>query len=144
MKAIQKKKGFTLIELMAVIAIIAILAAVLVPTVSGYIDRSKKTALIAEIRSAVNAVETYNVTAIDKIPTTETVGELVAADSVLVKQELLLTSDLSKLNSGLTVDKMKVINSDEEALNSIFKKDNNFYYTINKTDEVIGATKSTK
>ena len=38
----KKKKGFTLIELMAVIAIIAILAAVLVPTVSGYITRSKK------------------------------------------------------------------------------------------------------
>ena len=38
---IRKKKGFTLIELMAVIAITAILAAVLVPTVSGYINRSK-------------------------------------------------------------------------------------------------------
>ncbi|MDY3360351.1 MAG: prepilin-type N-terminal cleavage/methylation domain-containing protein, partial [Clostridium celatum] len=33
MKLNKKKKGFTLIELMAVIAIVAILAAVLVPTV---------------------------------------------------------------------------------------------------------------
>ena len=36
------KNGFTLIELMSVIAIIAILSAVLIPTISGYINRSKK------------------------------------------------------------------------------------------------------
>lgn len=50
-----KKKGFTLIELMAVIAIIAILAAVLVPTVSGYIKRAKVTALEEDLREITNA-----------------------------------------------------------------------------------------
>ena len=60
----KKKKGFTLIELMAVIAIIAILAAVLVPTVSGYITRSKKTAIITQVRNVVTAIETHNATAV--------------------------------------------------------------------------------
>ena len=38
----NKKRGFTLIELMSVIAIIAILSVVLWSTVEGYINRSKK------------------------------------------------------------------------------------------------------
>ncbi|MGL5085565.1 MAG: type II secretion system protein [Clostridium sp.] len=55
-----RKSGFTLIELMAVVAILAILAAVLVPTVQGYINRSKKATIIIQARNFVNAGTTYN------------------------------------------------------------------------------------
>ena len=98
----KKKKGFTLIELMAVIAIIAILAAVLVPTVSGYISRSKKTAIITQVRNVVNAIETYNATASESIDTTKAV--ITVSDSSENKTGTLSTKGGEKTISQIKDD----------------------------------------
>lgn len=47
-----KKRGFTIVELVIVIAVIAILAAVLVPTFTGVIASSKASAALQEARAA--------------------------------------------------------------------------------------------
>jgi len=54
----NNKKGFTLIELMAVIAILAMLAAILVPSMIGYLSTAKASAANANARTAYEAVTT--------------------------------------------------------------------------------------
>ena len=58
MKKIQKtKKGFTLIEMVLVIAIIVILAAVLVMNISTYLNRAKNAASsVKEHNSSISGV----------------------------------------------------------------------------------------
>jgi type IV pilus assembly protein PilA len=51
------QKGFTLIELMIVVAIIAILAAIALPAYQNYVARSQMAAGLADIRGGVTAFE---------------------------------------------------------------------------------------
>lgn len=54
----NKKKGFTLVELIVVLVILAILAALLIPALTGYIDKAKEKKIIAETRQLVMATQT--------------------------------------------------------------------------------------
>ena len=53
----KNQQGFTLIELMIVVAIIAILAAIALPAYQNYVARSQTTAGLADIRGGVTAFE---------------------------------------------------------------------------------------
>lgn len=57
----KKQKGFTLVELLIVIAIIAVLAAVATPLALSAISDSKATAVYSEIKSIQTAELTYYV-----------------------------------------------------------------------------------
>ena len=57
-KKLKDKKGFTLVELIVVLVILAILAALLVPALTGYIDKANQEKVIAECRSVVMAAQT--------------------------------------------------------------------------------------
>ena len=58
-KKLNDSKGFTLIELMIVIAIIGILAAIAIPQFSAYRARSYNSAAQADLRNAATAQEAY-------------------------------------------------------------------------------------
>ena len=48
----NNRKGFTIVELVIVIAVIALLATILVPTFENVVGKAKNAALVAEIKNA--------------------------------------------------------------------------------------------
>lgn len=54
---LKESRGFTLIELIVVVAILGVLAAVLVPTISGYITDAKTNAANANAQTVYTAVQ---------------------------------------------------------------------------------------
>lgn len=66
-RKMKNQKGFTLVELIVVLVILAILAAMLVPALTGYIDKANKQKIQAVTRQVVMAAqaelsETYSTT----------------------------------------------------------------------------------
>ena len=57
-RKMKNKKGFTLVELIVVLVILAILAALLIPALTGYIDKANNQKVIATTRQVVMAAQT--------------------------------------------------------------------------------------
>ena len=55
----SSKKGFTLIELLVVIGILAVLAAIAIPSVAGLIDRANASADKSNANEMTNALERF-------------------------------------------------------------------------------------
>ena len=71
----NKKKGFTLVELIVVLAILAILAAMLVPALTGYIDKANEKKIVATARQYYIAAQA-------------TASDAYAADTTFSKIEI--------------------------------------------------------
>ena len=56
-RKMKNKKGFTLVELIVVLVILAILAAMLVPALTGYIDKAREQSLISEGAMVLTAAQ---------------------------------------------------------------------------------------
>lgn len=78
----SKKGGFTLVELIVVLVILAILAALLIPALTGYIDKAKDKSIIAETRQCVMAAQTL---------ADEAYGNVAAGTAVTVDADKVAT-----------------------------------------------------
>ena len=74
----KNNKGFSLVELIIVIAIMAVLVGVLAPTYLQYVEKSKKSNDVSTVDSVVNAIE---IAAVDP----EVVSDLTTPATIKVK-----------------------------------------------------------
>ncbi len=79
-KLLKNKEGFTLIELMIVIAIIGILAAIAIPQFSKYKQRAAKASAISDAKNLASSIEAYY-SDYDTYPSTLTPGHTVILGS---------------------------------------------------------------
>lgn len=110
MNKFKNKKGFTLIEMLVVIAIIAILVAIVVPTVTSATNKAKAATNAANLRTAAAQVEIAMLT--NDVDTTKVSASgntiTVAAGSGADSKDIKIDVPAMKSVSGITGGDVKV------------------------------------
>ncbi len=96
MKTLKNKKGFTLAELLIVVAIIAVLVAIAIPVFTTQLEKSRETTDIANLRSAYGAATVYCMT---NSVTEATLGYDPAVDGAMVS-----VASTAKIGQGTGTD----------------------------------------
>lgn len=72
LKKLNNKKGFTLMEMLIVVAIIAVLVAIAIPVFNGALTKSKEAADVANVRAAYAEWQVKMLTENEKVPASAT------------------------------------------------------------------------
>lgn len=99
----NKKKGFTLLELLVVLAILAILIAIAVPVYKGQKEKAAITAHNANVRVLETAVESYRQDHDGKLP--EDINELATGGYIKSVPAVPSSNDKSLKNKNYSIDK---------------------------------------
>ena len=102
----QKQKGFTIIELIVVIAIIAVLASIVLVNVTSYINKSKNAAIQGNLATLLTNGAIYfdnNNAALGSAFTADTTGcSITGATYLAIKSAYNNTANLACKGSGAT------------------------------------------
>lgn len=134
-KKLKDKKGFTLVELIVVLVILAILAALLVPALTGYIDKAREQSMITEGSLVLTAAQAT-------VSEAYGTGDLkVGTDGAITVTNKSALADqinqLAELKSGASW-KFDVVLGSETNYKSI--KINNLIYSDGKNSIAYNAT----
>lgn len=106
----KNRKGFTLVEIIVVLVILAIIAAFTIPAMLGFVNEAKEKAIVAEAREVYVASQAslteYNATH----ATAFTNGDYAntATDAVVAQTNSYLSTDLSGATWTITVAGNKI------------------------------------
>lgn len=130
----NKKKGFTLVELIVVLVILAILAALLIPALTGYIDKAKNKSIVAETRQTVMAAQTLVDEAYAKADVGADTVKINGEDGTVKVSEIAKLAEVPKDNIGA----VEVENGKIKTL-KYSKSGKTCTYTAGATDGTDGA-----
>lgn len=116
----NKKGGFTLIELMSVIAIIAILETVLIHTITGYINRSRKSVVINQCKNIHRIIELREVDEQFKFKENEKqIKDIFKENASFYNYDLITEKDVNKILEVKLEDELQYIST--ESLEEVIK-----------------------
>ncbi|MEF9920151.1 MAG: prepilin-type N-terminal cleavage/methylation domain-containing protein [Erysipelotrichaceae bacterium] len=124
-------KGFTLVEIIVVLLIIAILAAISIPTMIGYVNEARESEYIAQARTAYVAAQTVAIKRVAKDP-----GYNVKR---IVKKDVK-----DYLGTNSKVDSFTIVTFEKEVITKIAVRVANEYEVTFQEDKEVVVKKDNK
>ena len=126
----MKKKGFTLVELLATIVVLSVIALIAVPIVINVIEKAKKSALVSSVNGLVESANMYYTNEIIK-------GDI--SDNVIFDFEKgIQTSDNKLSYKGKVYNGKLILTSDSDVITCI--DDGKYYaYKEKNSDEIVSG-----
>lgn len=130
----MKKKGFTLVELLAVIVILAIIAVIATPIILGVIEKSKKGAAKNSAQGYIEAVEKQQARNLLDEDTLNDITDGVYKVNDLTSKEVKVKGDKPTEESWVEIEKKQVV--------SYSLKIGEYVVTYNKKNKSTETTKN--